>query len=60
MICQESLPGERASALDFKDAAAPRFGHSDVVFVYFFVTNIKTCRLQSSTKMLNKRNLWYF
>ena len=26
---------ERASALDFKGAAAPRFGHSDVVFVYF-------------------------
>ena len=26
---------ERASALDFKDAAAPRFSHRDVVFVYF-------------------------
>ena len=26
---------ERASALDFKDAAAPRFGHGDVAFVYF-------------------------
>ena len=26
---------ERASALDFKDAAAPSFGHSDVVFVSF-------------------------
>ena len=24
---------ERASALDFKDAAAPRFGHSDEFFV---------------------------
>ena len=23
---------ERASALDFKDTSAPRFGHSDVVF----------------------------
>ena len=34
MICQESLPGE-SIALDFKDAAASRFGHSDVVFVYF-------------------------
>ena len=26
---------ERASALDFKDAATPRFGHSDVVFDLF-------------------------
>ena len=26
---------ERASALDFKDAAAPRFGHGDVVFDLF-------------------------
>ena len=25
---------ERASALDFKDAAALRFGHTDIVFVY--------------------------
>ena len=31
---QESLPG-RASTSDFKDAATPRFGHSDAVFVYF-------------------------
>ena len=26
---------ERASALDFKDDAAPQFGQSDVDFVYF-------------------------
>ena len=32
---------ERASALDFKDAAAPRFGHSDVACCLFLVTNIK-------------------
>ena len=29
---------ERASALDFKDTSAPRFGHSDVVFDLFLET----------------------
>ena len=29
---------ERASALDFKDTSAPRFGHSDVVFDIFLET----------------------
>ena len=32
---------EKTTALDFKDAAAPGFGHSDVVFCSFLVTNIK-------------------
>ena len=30
---------ERASALDFKDATTPRFGHSDVVFNLVIETN---------------------
>ena len=29
---------DKASALDFKDAASPRFGHSDVVFDIFIET----------------------
>ena len=29
---------ERASALDFKDTSAPRFGHSEVVFYLFLET----------------------
>ena len=36
---------EKASALDFKDAAAPRFGYSDVVFRLSLVINIKKYRL---------------
>ena len=36
---------ERASASDFKDATAPRHGHSDIVFCLFPVTNIKMYRL---------------
>ena len=40
VLKQESLPGG-ASALDFKDSAALRFGQSDVVFCLFLVTNIK-------------------
>ena len=31
---------ERASAINFKDANAPRSGHNDVAFYLFFVTNI--------------------
>ena len=33
---------ERAAAFDFKDASAPKFGHSDVIFCLFLVTKIKT------------------
>ena len=33
-----SPPWGRASASDFKDAAAPRFAHSDVVFDLFMET----------------------
>ena len=48
MICENrSLYPERASASDFKDTAAPRFGHIDVVFDIFIentlpYTNFKT------------------
>ena len=52
---------ETASALDFKDAAAPRSGQSDVVFCIFSSTNIRrhpAC--QSSAKMLNKHNFYAF
>ena len=41
-----SLAGEsKLQTLDFKDTAAPRFGHSAVVFCLFLVTNIKSYRL---------------
>ena len=30
---------EGTSALDFKDATIPRFGHSDAVLIYFFAFN---------------------
>ena len=35
MYSLESHYSERASALDFKDAATPRLGHGDVVFDLF-------------------------
>ena len=35
LVCLSSLLPGRASALDFKDTSAPRFGHSDVVFDLF-------------------------
>ena len=56
---QESLPGERASSLDFKDATTARFGHSRIVFCLFLVTNIKGTIRQSSTEKLNRSNLWH-
>ena len=37
MVVRSHYP-ERASALDFKDTSAPRFGHSDVVFDLFLET----------------------
>ena len=36
----ESLPGEKASVLDFKDAATPRFGNSGVVSDRFEETRL--------------------
>ena len=46
---------EKASASDFKDAAALRFGHCNVFFVQF---SNEAC--QSSAEMLDKQNLWNF
>ena len=37
MYIYESLPGERASALNFKDAADPRFGHGDAVKLLIYL-----------------------
>ena len=45
---------ETASALDFKDVTAPRFGHSDVVFCLFLRTKPKGTACQSSSEMLKK------
>ena len=50
---------ERASKLDFKDAAAaPRFGQ--VAYCILFVMNIKGTNCQSSAELLHERNLWSF
>ena len=34
-VCNGSHYRERASTSEFKDTAAPRFGHSHAAFVYF-------------------------
>ena len=48
---------ERASALDFKDTSAPRFGHSDVVFDLF----LETCFLHLIVLLSNFCKLfWLF
>ena len=52
---QESLPLERASALDFKDSAAPRFGHSDVVFFVYVSDRRQTLPPVSHQKNCLKR-----
>ena len=42
---KNSFPGESICPRDFKDTAASRFGHSDVVFCLLLVANIKRYRL---------------
>ena len=51
--CQVSIRShypERASVLDFKEADAPQFGYSDVVFCLFLVTNIKSYHLSVASR----------
>ena len=40
--CDDTLNSERASALNFEDAATPRFGHNDVVFDLFIESRFFT------------------
>ena len=44
---------ERESALDFKDATTPKFGHSDVVF-YLFI-EVRFLHLIALLSNLSKR-----
>ena len=46
---------ERTSALDFEDAAAPRFRHSDAAILTILITNVKMYRHQSLAKCLINR-----
>ena len=52
LFTEESLPGESICLRLQKRRAAPRFGHNDVVFVYFWQRTSERTDCQSSAKML--------